>query len=238
MRKIILAFAVLTLLFLPLTAYAIPDLQVYIEGASYGDQGADQDTWFSSGNPFILWAVGQTKQNEKAEIVPITGVTLVITYPSTEFGSITLTPTTASLSYNTWIGSDPAVPSIFDVVGSGDWPNNAILPPHYPCQDGFSYTLLSISDFTEANSYVGNWAGAGVPPPFSNPSFFNGEIHAFEISFTGFSYLHFDVTGYQGEKYINNPFSHDASVVVPLPGSLILLGSGILSLVGLRKKLL
>lgn len=237
MKKLILAVTVLMLLFLPLTAFAIPDLQVYIEGGSYGTQGSDEDTWFSSDNPFKLWVLGQTKKNSNAEIVPIRDVTLVITYPTAELGTITLEWTTASPFYNTWIGSDPGVPTIFNLEGFGGWPNNAILPPHYPAQAGFSYYLLSISDFTRADSYVGDWAHAGVPPPFSNPLFPNGEIHAFEISFTGFSYLHFDVTGYQNDKYINNPFSHDASVVVPLPNTLLLLGTGILGLVGLRKKL-
>jgi len=235
MKKVFLLLSVMALALMPLSASAIPELQLYIEGASYGTLGQDEDTWFSAANPFTLWVLGQTKQNPNAQIVPITDVTLVVTYPKDESGTLTITPTTASASYNTWIGQDPGIPTISGPVGSGDWPDNSIpLPPHFPLKNGYSYFLYSISSFTQADSYVGNWAGSNVPPPDSNPNFYNGEIHAFEIALSGYSYLHFDVYGQQGNATINNPNSHDASYV-PLPGALLLLGGGLVRLLARRR---
>jgi|GEM_PF-5590092 len=240
MKKIFLILSVMALALMPLTAGAIPDLQLYIEGATYGDMGQDHDTWFSNANPFTLWVLGQTKLNRNAGIVPITDVTLVVTYPTGEVGSLFFTPTTADSSYNTYIGQDPGIPTISGPVGSGNWPDNSIpLPNHFPIKDGYSYFLYSISSFTQADSQVGNWAGLGVPPPGDNPNYNNGEIHAFTVNFSGFSYLHFDVYGTKEIRpgtfdQINNPGSHDVSVV-PLPGALLLLGGGLVRLLARRQ---
>ncbi len=232
MKKIFLMAFLSLLLVLPGQALAIPNLQLFIEGAAYGDRGMDEDTWFSSANPFKLWVLGETKNNPRATVVPITAVYLLVTYPSGEMGTLSFTPTTVSPAYLPYVGQDPSTPSMPTLAGSGNWPNISLLAPHYPAQAGFSYLMYRLDDFGDPDSRFGDWMG-GYPSP---PSYDNGQIHAFEVAFSGYSMLHFDVIGMKDGSKINNPFSHDATVV-PLPGSLLLLGPGLLGLLGLRRRL-
>ncbi|HHT9153123.1 MAG TPA: choice-of-anchor N protein, partial [Candidatus Hypogeohydataceae bacterium YC40] len=76
-------------LFLPQASVsAIPMFQTYIEGATAGTIGQDEDTWFHSGTPFTLDVVGAFGPKTTS----LTGVTLAISIPEGQTGTISLTP--------------------------------------------------------------------------------------------------------------------------------------------------
>ena len=56
-----------------------------------------------------------------------------------------------------------------------------------------------------------------------------------DITFSGYSRVHFDAFAYNGKKWDDNPFSHDVTSTgepIPEPGTLILFGTGIIGMIG------
>jgi len=240
------------------TALAVPTFQTYIDGATAGDYYGDQDTWFTTDSSFSLIVVGAYGPNTQ---VPLTEVTLLLSVPPDgETGTITISGGGGAtlLTTHSLTGAPPGVfnpetDADIDPLGLGSpsgYSDKSFLPSgynfnsHYPLQDDVSdFLLYSISDFEKlylVNNYNADNGGSITIGDGDG----DGEEKVFGVTVTGFTWVHFDVYGY--ETTINgkqlkgtwdiNPGSHDSTYIIPAPGA-ILLGSIGVGLVGwLRRR--
>jgi hypothetical protein len=244
--KLKISFIVIGLMMvLPLSsAFAIPTLQFYLEGSTY-DYGTE--SWFiETSSPLNLWVIGDVGHYGEIE-----DVSLVAAVYTSELsgGSISVTPTTTSVITDP---STPGTPSL--TVDPNVTPNNgerpllgdgSALPSHgiyVPTRDAFddgvSFFQWDIGDFELTDSPIGDFIDA-FPTEF--PS--DGQVNAYSIDISGFSYVHFDAfdhirigNGRNGKiKYVFAPFSHDA-FTVPESKTWLLLGTCLLFVVVVGRK--
>lgn len=116
---------------------------------------------------------------------------------------------------------------------------NSYFPNNHAPTNGADYLFFDI----------GNFANTGSVPNFDTETGAeNGEIKSLTIAISGYEWVHFDVMAIETDKYTkntqikysteleNNPGSHDVTwknnppTSVPEPSTLLLLGSGLVSL--------
>jgi len=264
--KVITWLIVVSLLALNQQLFAIPTFQVYSPDGTAGDWGNDEDTWLVTSSIFDLVVVGsyqvETNGQGQSTTKALTEVTILVSVPEGQTGTIEFIAGDATLLYDTTLVADgyynnPNADADIDPLDDGDptlsgYENKDFLPDdltlnneHYPFQEQSSDFLLygigSLDGVGEIHNYN---TEDGDPDVFKNNSL--GEERTFTVSVSGFDWVHFDVYGY--ETFIDglppsfhstwdiNPCSADVTTFVPAPGAALLGGIG-LSLVGwLRTK--
>ncbi|MHC4742519.1 MAG: hypothetical protein ACYS8Z_11445, partial [Planctomycetota bacterium] len=121
MKKKYMFFAVAAILaIICQSVMAVPTLQVYTDGLA-GDQGPDQDTWFTTDNPFTVTVVGAFSDG----FVKLEQVTLLVSVPEGESGTIYVDGTPLSPIYESKSDIHPP-------------PGGATFNNHYPTGDATS----------------------------------------------------------------------------------------------------
>ena len=214
--------AVVTLLVLMgQTASAQPTFQVYIEGATAGGYGPDEQTWFTTDSTFTLRTVGAYKN----KTTNLTEATLLLSVPEDEFGgTITITSLDPGGYANLLTSPQPtSIPGVYNPetaanldilanVGVPDGyatkdflPDDVTFNNHYPMQDDVSnFLIYDIGGFEELYR-VHNYNADYTDPAFVDPldpdfpplTGHEGQERLFEVTVTGFTQVHFDLYGYQ-----------------------------------------
>jgi hypothetical protein len=227
------------------TAYAVPILQLYIEGGYY-DVG--RESWVAQapgGDTFRLWAIGNVAGPGGAGT--ISDVNLSVAYDASLAGNITITLTPTLIggtgAYDRFLDSGvPGLPTLLQEQPDGtilpklsdgrDLPKHDAYGPGVSWQEfalgNFTSNLDPIADFIQSDDFTG-------PDPFEiddiqEISYYpnGGQINAYDVgvSLNGSSthglLLHFDLyDNIQSNNKVKAkfaPFSHDAELV-PEPGS-------------------
>lgn len=245
--KILLISLLLVLIGSSSKLWAVPNLQIYIPGAIY-----ENETWIINAYEYELWVIGAN--------LDIDEVKFAAAVPEGEDGSVNVSWHTPSapdygIGSNTIVFKDPDLEddpyrmeySIYrdsyknglpdpETYGFGSgFPldgNDKPLPPHgvFPT-DFYEYYVGGFETIEPVINYVDGSGNA------------LGEIKKFDISVSGYTWV--DIIAYDHyekangkAQYLKTPFSHDGASgePIPEPATMILLGSGLIGLAGVRRK--
>jgi hypothetical protein len=230
-------------LFLATSVFAVPTLQVYINGATAGDFGGDTDTWFTGSSSFDLILVGAYGSKTQS----LQYGTLVASVPQGQTGSITVNGAPA-------LTTETDTDILTNVAGLDGYATKSFSPDsfdnHYPFQSDVSdFVLFDAGSFSNSGPVHNYNAEDGI---ISDPSG-SGQEKTFAVSISGFDYVHFDMYALETDllgrsrlvsTWQINPGSHDSAYkpcppVVPAPGAILLssIGAGLVGWLRSRRAL-
>ena len=226
------------LLIFTASALAVPSLQLYMPDATYYDVNpwfpSTGESWITTSNPFELQVVGATTPSW---VHLIDNIYLHIALLKDEYELY-------KSSGNPFITISDIDPNInFEaVLYAGDFSSYGKpdgIAPHgiYPTY----YTSIKLPDLLVGSAgetvYDYNKDFDPANPGASGCDI--GDIQYYRISYDPrFTFIHFDLTGIAhngNSKNVFAPYSHDADAVIPEPGTLILIGSGLIGIAGYSK---
>lgn len=212
----------LTLLLTFGSAYAVPNLQLFIEGGTYD---ATSETWVIANSSFNLYVIAANI--EASEIMEDVRVGMALGFEESFDPNGLVSVDVNGATYNSWsYGYAPFMTAPGFDPGD-DLPKHGVFPAWYE--------ELSAGDFVP----VGGIGDVQPDPDYWDPSVegylagaqAQGQYKVFSITAMGTSYLHFDAYTLNPDGSIQYfaPFSHDAALV-PEPGTMILFGLGMFGL--------
>jgi len=213
------------------SALAQPTFQVFSPDYLYaGDYYEDQDTWFVIQNPFELWTIGAYHTN----VLSLTDVTLIVSVPDGQTGSITITGVSGT--------DDPGFIGGYSDTSFLPTSHNAQFNSHYPLQDTVSdFLLYDLDPFENLGEEILNYnADVGWPPESTGTT---GQVKEYLVEVSGFDWVHFDMYGLEGKEIDSkwksswdiSPGSHDVTWI-PAPGAILLGGIGVCLVGWLRRR--
>ena len=204
LKSSVLSIFVISFLFNQ-TVFAVPVFQVYIEDAVAGTVGPDEDTWFTTSSSFSLIVAGAYGPDTES----LTDVTLVLSVPQDETGSICITGGDgAALLAEQYVTDDglynPGGDAVIDLLtnepgnpqGYDGYTDKSFLPDgvefnnHYPFKaDVSDFLLYGIGDFDNISYAVSNYSTDEA----ISYNIADGQEKTYAVSIDGFSSVHFDV---------------------------------------------
>lgn len=225
-------------------ALAIPSLQLDIGGGTYD---TSTETIVANSNPFTLYALLKpTTVNPLTDFYYISAAVVPQTGPaSSDLGSFTFNGTNVNVTQDMVYGVPPVETiSVLQGWDSGDLPKHGIFKTYFS-EFKFQFDPINTAKVYNTQTQAGQF---GTVTPL--PGDVAGEDFLYYAAFTidtgslmpGYL-IHFDlyneILKCNGDVDITAkaPFSHDAeSRQVPEPGTLLLLGTGLIGLAGYGRK--
>lgn len=204
---------------------AVPRIQTYIRDATYMTvMGMEEDSWVISEASFELKVVGfwhpaliTYPEMFAPPAMPYDYMDcyIMISVPEDEVGSVWINGLEITSFNNQIPVGINAEPSLYNhsPVGYAD----------------FAFNEIGTVDNTQINAFNYGFDSMGEVG-------FGNEI-SMDVRVEGFTWTHFDAVGIDamGNTYVN-PYSHESTYIVPEPGTLSLLGLGLLGLIPILRR--